>query len=461
MFNASLALVKQLERAGHRITYASPADLKERVTVQGIAYVQLDPYVIQWEEPPMGWWEKLRTLRSRQQQAVDALGVQNFVQTMQELTPDLLLIHNEMHPHIMAAVTAQFPVALLCTFLSVWRRPNLPPIHTHIVPGEGWRGQWVGIQWTWLRYSWRKWKEFQRDRAQRAGLDRISVLRCYARQIGHPFRARFGFTQWLVPYPHGPLPILCLNALEIDFPHNPHPLMHYVGPMVCADRQEPQVDQSTYKTLEQLFENRRSSGTSERALIYCSCSTFVKSDQRRLKKIIEAVAECPEWDLVLGLGGQLNPELLGTLPPNVYAFSWAPQFQILKQADCAVVDAGSSAVRECIYAGVPMLIYSRGHDDQNGNQTRVVYHGLGIAGDRAQDSAAQIRNCMQTLLTDRSYQTRINHMRERFQRYAHENRVVQVVEALLSQQQGQVKSALGNPSKVLGKTLVDVKGGVQ
>ncbi|MEM9164994.1 MAG: hypothetical protein AAGC54_18235, partial [Cyanobacteria bacterium P01_F01_bin.4] len=230
MFNASLALVKQLERAGHRITYASPADLKALVTAQGIAYVQLEPSVIQLDEPPMGWWEKVRRLRSRQQQAVDAMGVQDFVQTMQGLAPDLLLIHNEMHPHIMAAVTAQFPVALLCTFLSVWRRPNLPPIHTHIIPGEGWRGQWYGIQWTWLRYSWRKWKEFQRDRAQRVGLDRISVLRCYARQIGHPFRARFGFNQWLVPYPHEPLPILCLNALEIDFPHDPHPLMHYVGP---------------------------------------------------------------------------------------------------------------------------------------------------------------------------------------------------------------------------------------
>ncbi|MEM9161528.1 MAG: nucleotide disphospho-sugar-binding domain-containing protein, partial [Cyanobacteria bacterium P01_F01_bin.4] len=216
-------------------------------------------------------------------------------------------------------------------------------------------------------------------------------------------------------------------------------------------------DHNTYKVLEQLFENRRSSG---RTLIYRGCSTFVGGDQRRLKKIIEAVANCPKWDLVLGLGGQLTPEQLDPLPSNVYAFGWAPQLQILQQADCAVVDAGSSAIRECIYAGVPMLIYSRGRDDQNGNQVRVVYHGLGIAGDRVQDSAAQIRTHIQTLLTDRSYQTRVNHMRDCFRRYAHENRAVQVVDALLNCPEKRPTKALMKMSPAVIETA-HAKGGAQ
>lgn len=433
MLNTTLALAKQLEQAGHRITYASPDDLKERLIAQGFAYVQIERD-LPAARLPLSWWEKLRTVQSRQQQAVKALGVengsQNFGQKMRSLSPDLLLIHNEMHAHIMAAVAAQIPTALLCSFLSVWRRSNLPPIHSRVVPGEGWRGQWLGIQWTWLRYSWRKWKEYQRDRWQQAGVDRISILRCYAQQIGHPFPSRFGFTQWLVPYPHDQLPVLCMNALEMDFPHVPHPSMHYIGPTIREDRPEPQVAGSTYEALEQIFKKRRSSP--ERCLIYCGCSTFVKGSQQRLQKIIEAVSTRPHWDLVVGLGGQLSPEQLGaSLPQNVHAFTWAPALQILQQADCAVMDAGINAIRECVQAGVPMLLYSRGHDDQNGNQARAVYHRLALTGDQSKDDAIKVRSHIQTLLTDTAYQNEVRNMRDRCRRYSDEKRAAQIVEALL------------------------------
>ena len=83
MLNASLALVDQLPQAGHQVTYASPANLRAPVTAQGISYVQLDPWVMQSGDPPMNRWQKWRRLKSRQQRAVNALGVQGFATTMQ------------------------------------------------------------------------------------------------------------------------------------------------------------------------------------------------------------------------------------------------------------------------------------------------------------------------------------------------------------------------------------------
>ena len=432
MLNTTLALAKQLEQAGHHVTYASPDDVKKQVVAEGFAYVQLER-----DRPAsslsLSWWKKLRTVRSRQQRAVAALGVENgaesFSKTMRSLSPDLLLIHNEMHAHIMAAVAAKLPVALLCSFLSVWKRSNLPPIHSHVIPGEGWRGQWLGIQWTWLRYSWRKWKEYQRDRWQQVGTDRISVLRCYARQIAHPFPPQFGSTQWLVPYPHQHLPVLCMNALEMDFPHVSHPSMYYIGPMICEDRVEQRVAQSTHDALEKIFKKRHASP--QQCLIYCGCSTFVKGSQQRLRMVIEAVSARPHWDLVVGLGGQLDFKLLGdSLPPNVHIFAWAPALRVLQQADCAIVDAGINAIRECVQAGVPMLLYSLGHDDQNGNQARAVYHKLAIAGNQ-KDDALRIRSHLQTLLTDMTYQNQVETMRDRCRRYLDEKRAVQAVEALI------------------------------
>lgn len=430
LLNASLALVSQLQRAGHQVTYASPADLRASVTAQGIDYVQLDRWVMQSGDPPMSRWQKWRTLRERQQRAVDALGVQNFVQMMRSLDPDLLLIDMEMHPHIMAAVTEELPVALLCQFLSIWQQPDLPPIHTKTVPDQRWLTR-LNIAWSWWFHSGKKRLEFQRERWRRMGLDWVSILRCYAQQIGYPWHHPWRRDQWLLPYTHGQLPILCLNALELDFLHAPHPLMHYVGPMVLENRWESKVTPDTESALEHLFENCQTHG---RALIYCACSTFIKSDQQFLQRLIQAVSSCPEWELVLGLGGQLDLSTLGILPDNIHAFDWVPQVRVLKYADCAINNGGINSINECLYLGVPMLVYSLQRFDQDGNAARVTYHGLGIAGDIGHDRPEQIRGYLRTLLSDSSYQQRIEQMRECSHRYIHKNRAAEVVETLLDAQ---------------------------
>ncbi|MEO1619994.1 MAG: hypothetical protein AAFU53_03060, partial [Cyanobacteria bacterium J06632_3] len=72
------------------------------------------------------------------------------------------------------------------------------------------------------------------------------------------------------------------------------------------------------------------------------------------------------------------------------------------------------------------------NNDQNGNKARVVYHQLGIGGDRNKDSASQIRQHIEKLLTNRTYQERVNAMRDRCQRYDRENRAAKVVAQLLS-----------------------------
>ncbi|MEM9809294.1 MAG: nucleotide disphospho-sugar-binding domain-containing protein, partial [Cyanobacteria bacterium P01_D01_bin.56] len=236
--------------------------------------------------------------------------------------------------------------------------------------------------------------------------------------------------QWLLPYPHDELPILCFNALELDFSHNPHPLMHYVGPMVLETRQESKVEPSAAATLENIFTRCRNA---ERQIIYCSCSTFLKSDQRFLQRLIAAVSDCSNWELILGLGGQLNVEELSALPDNVHAFAWVPQLKVLQQVDCAINNGGINSINECLYFGVPMLVYSLNRFDQNGDAARVAHHGLGIAGDMAHDSPEQIRDYIKFLLGDQRYQTRVKVMQECYHRYGYENRAVQVVDSLLSQ----------------------------
>lgn len=440
LFNASLALIQQLKQAGHRVTYASSGDLQAPLRALGIPYVPLKPWVKPSETASVGSrWAQWGQVRVRQQQAIAAWNMDHFTQIVRSLNPDLLLLDIEMHPQIMAAVMSPYPVALLCPFISIWNRANLPPIHTSILPGEGWRGQWWGMQWSWLRYGWRKWKEHQRDRWQQTGLDHLSLLRCYARQINYPFRARFGFTQWLVPYPHRALPILCLHAQELDFPHNPHTSMHYLGPMVAESRAEDSADSSTAggskSALEAFLKNR-----SGRSLIYCGCSSFSTASPSFLRQMRAIAARCPEWDFVIGLAGSPYSRSPEALPANLCVLQWAPQLQILNQADCAIINGGAHSITECIRFGVPMLVYPLPRDDQNGNAARVIYHRLGIVSHLEQESPTQIQQHLQSLLADPSYRVKVNQMRSQFQRYAREKTPVRVVEALLVNSASQTDS---------------------
>ncbi|MEL6938731.1 MAG: nucleotide disphospho-sugar-binding domain-containing protein [Cyanobacteria bacterium J06598_1] len=434
IFNASLALIEQLLKAGHHVTYASPADFSEALSAERIPFVQLAPWVIQSGDPPMGRWEKLRKLRSRQDRAIAAFGTEHFADTITGLLPDLVLIDIEMHPHIMAAVTAELPVALLCPFISIWKRPHLPPISTGIVPGEGWRGSRVGIELSWFQHGWNGWMSAQRERWRRMGLDRLSVLRRYAQKLGHPFNRAYGFSQWLVPYPHEDLPILCLNAQELAFESKPHPLMHYVGPSVAAQRKDLRVTAETKASLEQLFAKISSRHhSSERPLIYCGCSSFMRGSEQFLQQVVAAVAQRPDWTLVIGLGGRQDPSELSPLPENVQAFNWTPQLQVLSHADCAIINSGAHSIAECIHFGVPMLAYSLENACQNGNAARVKYHGLGIVGDLAQDSAAQIQGYLQQLLERDDYRQRVKEFSDRTRIYGQENRAAKIVENIISQ----------------------------
>ena len=428
LFNAVLALVKQIQPAGHQITYVSPQDLRTSLVGTGISFVQLEPWALPKEPMPSGsWWQKLRHLRDRQQSTLGSFHTDAFVETLRSLSPDLVLIDIEMHPHIIAAVRANFSVALLCPFISIWNRAGLPPIHTATIPGEGWRGEWWGMQWSWLRYGWGKWRSHQRDRLRTVGLDYPSLLHRLAYQLGYRYHNNRGFSQWLVPYPHSQLPILCLHPLEMDFPHQPPAGLRYMGPMVYQPSAEA-LETEPSSALKAFLTQRTG-----QALIYCGCSSFSVASRRFLAQI-EAIAQlAPHWDFVVGLGSKTNNVAADNnlSVPNLCVLPWAPQHLLLQQADCAIINGGAHTITECVAAGVPMLVCPLARDDQQGNAARVVYHGLGERATLQAASAERLQQMLEKLLLDDSYRDRIAAMQAVFDRYRATNVAAQHIEQLL------------------------------
>jgi UDP:flavonoid glycosyltransferase YjiC (YdhE family) len=192
--------------------------------------------------------------------------------------------------------------------------------------------------------------------------------------------------------------------------------------------------------LEAVFEQRQR-GRGERKLIYAAFGSVFSTDLDFLKRLIGAVADRPNWDLVISLSDRIPPADLGRLPERVHAFSWVPQMKLLSHAEVAVTHGGISTVDECVLSGVPMLVYCGFETDMGGTTARVVHHGIGIAGDRRRDDRPIIQERIDRLLDEPRFEANLSRLRQQYAAYV-ENRVAeQVVESLL-------RSRNTNPSEL-------------
>jgi zeaxanthin glucosyltransferase len=377
------------------------------------------------------WLARWGTVAQRRDEALADYGTDDFVQQMRHLRPDLCIIDIELSAHIMTAHALGIRTATIASFISLRKYPRVPPLHTDIVPQMGWRGSAWGIEWAWLRFRlWKRWM-FTLQWLRAAGADPISVLRLHAQRIGFAFDTEIDQYQWLMPFIFRSIPLLYTNAREKDFPHTPHPASRHLGPMILPKRQDAQANGDA-AAIDHLLARRQEQPT--RKLIYAAFGAFFKGDDSGFfRRIIDAVAGEPNWDVIIGMGGRGNANALGALPVNVHVFAWVPQLRVLEYADAAVIHGGIGTMNECIFFGVPMLTYPfKNTNDQMGAAARIGYHQLGLVGDRDHDQPADIQRKIAQLLTDAQYRTKVGEMRRTFQQYADEQRAASIIAELLA-----------------------------
>lgn len=433
--NAAFELARLLQENGHRITYASTADIRQTVTAQGLPYVQLNKqqFTTLPDASASGgklrkWLTRLAAPGVQREQALQHLPSRDFESQISPLHPDLIIIDIELNACIIAAAALKVPVALFSTWVSIFKRRGVPPLHLDIIPQVGWQGSPAGIEWAWFRYRVRKWLTTQWQRVRSVGADPISVLRTYANQTGFPFSTEVDRWQWLLPFSYRTLPVLCVNALEFDFPHSPHPAVYNTGAMIQLKRKDP-LPAPDQERLDHLL-----ASAGDAPLIYCAFGAFFEGDDLDFfQRVVKSATELPDYQFIIGLGGRWDAESLGALPENVHAFRWVPQLVVLERAHVAVIHAGISTINECIHFGVPMLVYPfTKTTDQMGNAARVRYHGLGIVSDRATDSPSIIAENIRQLLCDPVYKNALSKMQTVFEQYRRERRAVHIVESILA-----------------------------
>ncbi|MFK8014197.1 MAG: nucleotide disphospho-sugar-binding domain-containing protein [Gammaproteobacteria bacterium] len=428
LLNASFELVARLQAAGHTVTCASPHDVGTVVEAQSLRYVQLPPVNFDPAPPPPRIDGPLGSLRSRvaewsgasgrRQAGIEALNLAPFKTFISDEKPDLVLIDSELYEHIFTLHALEIRTALITPFFASWQQDGVPPLPTPLGPDAS------GTK-SWQQYQRQRFRQTKLISLRNAFTERRHVLLAYARQCGYPVSALRQYDAHTL-FVDTHLPVLLLTARELEFPHTPRPGATYVGPMVATERRDQEVSVEDQARLHQLYEERKNK---QSKIIYCALTTMNLRDDDFLPRVVQAMAEHPAVQMIIGLGGRDHAVDL-PLPDNVHALAYVPQLEVLAHSDLCITYGGMNTVHECLHHAVPMLLYPR-YNDQPGVAARLVHHGLAMRGDVTNDSASTIAQTIDRLLLNTVMQDRVAETRGDVAHYRDERVLEVTVENLL------------------------------
>jgi UDP:flavonoid glycosyltransferase YjiC (YdhE family) len=226
------------------------------------------------------------------------------------------------------------------------------------------------------------------------------------------------------------VPTLILCPEEFDLPHPQSAAhVHYVEASIDIHRKEPQFPWN------QVREDKR--------LIYCSLgtqshwsypNTSNESNQRIrknfLQTVINTMVDKPEWQLILSIGDYRHALDFHSVPSNVLLFNSVPQIEILERASLMITTGGLNSIKECIFFGVPMIVFPS-VGDQHKNAECVVYHKLGLKGDMENVSEGLIHSLIDEATSNPIYRPKIEKMKRIFRRAESGGQAVTFIESAL------------------------------
>jgi UDP:flavonoid glycosyltransferase YjiC (YdhE family) len=191
--------------------------------------------------------------------------------------------------------------------------------------------------------------------------------------------------------------------------------LHYTGPFVHA-QQRPAVD----------FPWDRLDG---RPLIYASLGTFQNGSEAIFRTIAQACVGL-DAQLLISLGGGLDPAQLGELPGSPLILRFAPQLEILKMAALVITHAGINTVLESLAEGVPLVAIPLGND-QPGVAARLKSRGAGVVVSRLRLSPNRLRRAIRLVLEDGRYRDAAQRLQKSIQQLDGPGRAAEIIEQAL------------------------------
>ena len=104
--------------------------------------------------------------------------------------------------------------------------------------------------------------------------------------------------------------------------------------------------------------------------------------------------------------GKIRPETLGEIPKNIYAYSFVPQTEVLRNTDVFLTHCGMNSVNEAMTYGVPMVAMPF-INDQISNAERIVELGIGKRVRSFPSSGRQFYETVRDVLRDGRIRSRV------------------------------------------------------
>lgn len=371
--NPMTALARALERRGHQVVIFGIADTEARIRAAGIEFCRIGkedypPGTLRRLDEHLGTLKGLATFRFTVQRVKSTarMILRDGPAAVRRMRVEALLV-DEADMGGTVAEHLGLPFVSIALFPPLIQDARIPPFCFGWQAGEGWHTRTRNtLGFRLLTRVAAPIYEVVNERRRAWGLK--------------PLRRAVDALSPLAQIAQLP------EALEFDVADKPA-VLHYAGPFVDA-QQRPPVE----------FPWNRLDG---RPVVYASLGTMQNGSEAIFRQIAGGCAELPV-QLVISLGGGLEPEQLGKLPGDPIVVSYAPQLEIVKRAAVVITHAGLNTVLESLAEGVPLVAIPLGND-QPGVAARVAARGAGLVVPRSRLSARRVKEAVGAVLREARY----------------------------------------------------------
>lgn len=394
--NTMFPLGHELRRREHRVTVLSDLKAQAQAEAAGLDFCEVYSSSIgsqACQSDKSGKNGNLANIRQTLQQFawIAETRLQKAPAIIQERGINALLVDLSVFEGGTIADRLDLPYVTVCCMLPFYQDSAIPPIFT-----------------TW-QYSSAWWARFRNQIA-------YGLLNCLAKPTWRVI-ANYRQRSHLSAYKStndifSDLAIITRHIPKFEFPRQLPPHFHFTGPFHQSIKRQP-----VPFPFEQL---------SRKPLIYASMGTL----QNRSSHIFYTIAEaCANLDaqLVISLGGGLDPEALPSLPGKPLVVKYAPQLKLLRQASLAITHAGLNTTLEALSYGVPMVAIPI-TDDQPGVAARIVWTGTGELVTLSRLTVSTLQLAIQQVMLQETYKQSAVQLREALHQTGGVKHAVDIIE---------------------------------
>lgn len=371
--NPLTALARQLEQRGHKIIIFGIADTEARVRAAGIEFHLIGaqdypPGTLQRLDQRLGELKGLATFRFTVERVKNTarMILRDGPEAARRANLDAMLI-DEADMGSTVAEHLGLPFVSIAFFPPLIRDDRIPP----------------------FCFPWQAGQNPLSRLRNRLGMRLLSRFAAPIYSLVNERRRAWGLKP--LKHPADALsPLAQITQLPEILEFNVHPkppLLHYTGPFVDPTLR-PKID----------FPWERLNG---RPLVYASLGTIQNGSESTFRAIAEGCSTL-HAQLVVSLGGGLDPARLGSLPGDPVVVRYAPQLELLKRASAVITHAGLNTVLESLAEGVPLVAIPLGND-QPGVAARAAARGAAVVIPSSKLNASRLRTALTAVLEQEHY----------------------------------------------------------